>query len=68
MDGTQGTEMYANTIGAQGEEAASAPLRPKRGGPGQRVNLIKHLSPRSILQVFLTVMALGKGVFFVFGY
>ena len=51
--------MYAQQVGAGQDEAPTAPLRPKRG-PAQKVSLIKHLSPRSVLQVFLTVMSLGR--------
>lgn len=47
-------------LGATQTTDASSPSIKKT--PMTKVSIIKHLSPRSIVQVFLTVLALGTGI------
>ncbi|CAD7929882.1 unnamed protein product [Amoebophrya sp. A25] len=49
-------------VGPGGEETAIINPTPARKDPTSKLSIIKHLSPRSIIQVFLTVLALGSAI------
>lgn len=50
------------TLGTEAMDSETAIINPAAGAakkPGKKLSIIKHLSPRAIIQVFLTVLALG---------
>eukprot|EP00391_Amoebophrya_sp_Ameob2_P007409 CAMPEP_0178987232 /NCGR_PEP_ID=MMETSP0795-20121207/3151_1 /TAXON_ID=88552 /ORGANISM="Amoebophrya sp., Strain Ameob2" /LENGTH=290 /DNA_ID=CAMNT_0020678393 /DNA_START=673 /DNA_END=1545 /DNA_ORIENTATION=- len=53
------------TLGTEAMDSETAIINPAAGAakkPGKKLSIIKHLSPRAIIQVFLTVLALGSAV------